>query len=42
MAKKKVNYITKEGFDKLVSELNHYKQVELPATLERLSEAKAL
>jgi transcription elongation factor GreA len=42
MATKKVNHITKEGFDKLVTELNHYKQVELPAVHERLSEAKAL
>lgn len=42
MATKKVNYITKEGYDKLVTELNNYKEVELPAVLERLAEAKTL
>lgn len=42
MATKKINYITKEGYDKLITELRDYKEVQLPAVLERLSEAKAL
>jgi len=42
MVAKKVNYITKEGYEKLVAELKDYRQVKLPLVLERLSEAKAM
>lgn len=42
MVAKKVNYMTKQGYDKLVAELADYRKVKLPAVLERLSEAKAM
>jgi len=38
----KKNYLTKEGYDQLVQELNELKKVKLPAVLERLGEAKAM
>ncbi len=38
----KKNYLTKEGYDKLVQELQELKKVKLPAVLERLGEAKAM
>ena len=36
------NYLTKEGYDQLVQELNELKKVKLPSVLERLGEAKAM
>lgn len=36
------NFLTKEGYEKLIRELKELKQEKLPATLERLSEAKAM
>ncbi len=38
----KKNYLTKEGYEQLVQELNELKKVKLPAVLERLGEAKAM
>ncbi len=38
----KKNYLTKEGYEQLVEELNELKKVKLPAVLERLWEAKAM
>ena len=38
----KKNYLTKEGYDQLVQELNELKKVKLPSVLERLGEAKAM
>src|SRR5574344_2254780 len=38
----KKNYLTKEGYEQLVDELNDLKKVKLPAVLERLGEAKAM
>lgn len=38
----KVNYLTKEWYEKLVAELHRIKKVDLPEILERLSEAKAM
>jgi len=38
----KKNYLTKEGYDQLVQELNELKKVKLPSILERLGEAKAM
>ncbi len=38
----KKNYLTKEGYDQLVQELNELKKIKLPAVLERLGEAKAM
>lgn len=38
----KKNYLTKEGYEKLLEELNELKKVKLPAVLERLGEAKAM
>ena len=38
----KKNYLTKEGYEQLVQELNDLKKVKLPAVLERLGEAKAM
>ena len=38
----KKNYLTKEGYDQLVQELNELKKVKLPGVLERLGEAKAM
>ncbi len=32
----KKNYLTKEGYEQLVEELNELKKVKLPAVLERL------
>ncbi len=40
--KDKSNYITKEWYEKLVSELKELKEIKLPAVLERLTEAKAM
>ncbi len=34
-----VNFLTKEGYDNLLAELNRLKNEELPAALERLKEA---
>lgn len=42
MATNKKNYITKEWYEKLVSDLKDYREVKLPQVLERLSEAKAM
>lgn len=42
MVAHKVNYITKEWYEKLLLELKDYREVKLPAVLERLSEAKAM
>lgn len=38
----KKNYLTKEGYEQLVQELNELKKIKLPAVLERLWEAKAM
>ena len=38
----KKNYLTKEGYEQLVEELNELKKVKLPLVLERLGEAKAM
>ena len=38
----KKNYLTKEGYEQLIEELNDLKKVKLPAVLERLGEAKAM
>lgn len=38
----KKNYLTKEGYEQLVEELNELKKVKLPWVLERLGEAKAM
>ncbi|MFA7298035.1 MAG: GreA/GreB family elongation factor [Candidatus Absconditabacterales bacterium] len=38
----KQNYLTKEGYEKLLQELNELKKIKLPAVLERLGEAKAM
>lgn len=38
----KKNYLTKEGYEQLLAELNELKKVKLPAVLERLGEAKAM
>jgi len=38
----KKNYLTKEGYEKLVQELHELKKEKLPAVLERLGEAKAM
>jgi transcription elongation GreA/GreB family factor len=35
------NYLTKEGYEKLLHELNDLKKVQLPAVIERISEARA-
>ena len=40
--KKKNNQITKEGYEKLLNELKDLKERQMPETLVRLSEAKAL
>ena len=40
--KKRHNQITKEGYEKLLNELKDLKERQMPETLERLSEAKAL
>jgi len=42
MVANKINYITKEWYEKLVEELKDYREVKLPTVLERLSEAKAM
>ena len=36
------NFLTREGYEKLIAELQDLKQEKLPAVLERLSEAKAM
>lgn len=36
------NFLTREGYDKLIAELQELKQDKLPAVLERLAEAKAM
>ncbi len=38
----KKNYLTKEGYEQLVQELNELKKIKLPWVLERLGEAKAM
>ena len=38
----KKNYLTKDGYEQLVQELNELKKVKLPSILERLGEAKAM
>ena len=38
----KKNYLTNEGYEQLVQELNELKKVKLPGILERLGEAKAM
>ncbi len=38
----KTNYLTKEGYEKLVQELHNLKKVELPKILERLADAKSM
>ena len=36
------NFLTREGYDKLINELQELKQEKLPVVLERLAEAKAM
>lgn len=36
------NFLTREGYEKLIAELQDLKQEQLPAVLERLAEAKAM
>lgn len=36
------NFLTREGYDKLIAELQELKQDKLPLVLERLAEAKAM
>lgn len=36
------NYLTKEGYEKLVSELHDLNQVQLPAVIQRISEAREM
>ena len=36
------NFLTREGYEKLIAELQELKQEKLPQVLERLSEAKAM
>jgi transcription elongation GreA/GreB family factor len=36
------NFLTREGYEKLIAELQDLKQEKLPQVLERLSEAKAM
>ncbi len=36
------NFLTREGYEKLIAELQELKQDKLPAVLERLAEAKAM
>ena len=38
----KKNYLTKEGYEQLIQELNELKKDKLPKVLERLGEAKAM
>lgn len=38
----KKNFLTREGYEKLIAELQELKQEKLPAVLERLAEAKAM
>ncbi|MEI7562952.1 MAG: hypothetical protein WCJ39_04590 [bacterium] len=38
----KKNFLTKEGYEELIQELNELKNVKLPLVLERLGEAKAM
>ncbi|MEI7557884.1 MAG: hypothetical protein WCJ45_03510 [bacterium] len=38
----KKNYLTKEGYEQLLEELNELKKIKLPGVLERLGEAKAM
>lgn len=38
----KINYLTKEGYEKLIEELHRLKKVELPKILERLADAKSM
>ncbi|MDD3262854.1 MAG: GreA/GreB family elongation factor [Candidatus Absconditabacteria bacterium] len=38
----KINYLTREGYERLVQELHDLKKIELPKILERLSDAKAM
>lgn len=38
----KTNFLTKEGYEKLVQQLAELKTVKLPEVLERLSDAKAM
>ncbi|HBB03294.1 TPA: hypothetical protein DCZ39_00025 [Patescibacteria group bacterium] len=38
----KKNYLTKEGYESLLQELNDLRKVKLPSILERLGEAKAM
>jgi transcription elongation factor GreA len=38
----KKNFLTKEGYEELIQELNELKTVKLPLVLERLGEAKAM
>ena len=36
------NYLTKEGYEKLVAELHDLKQAQLPAVIQRISEAREM
>lgn len=38
----KTNFLTKEGYEKLVSELHDIKEVKVPKVIERIAEAKAM
>lgn len=38
----KINYLTREGYEKLIEELHNLKKSELPKILERLADAKSM
>lgn len=38
----KTNFLSKEGYEKLVKELHNIKEVEIPKVIERIGEAKAM
>ncbi len=40
--KSKTNFLSKEGYEKLVKELHNIKEVEIPKVIERIGEAKAM
>jgi transcription elongation GreA/GreB family factor len=38
----KTNFLTKEGYEKLVKELHEIREVKLPEVIERIADAKAM
>ncbi|NOZ43991.1 MAG: hypothetical protein GXP45_02420 [bacterium] len=39
---KKTNFLTKEGYEKLIQELREIQEVKIPAVIERISDARAM